>query len=72
MARTYIKEQVLHLDMDLEGVFYAIAGLFGLAAIVYFAWEYLDVLPRITKSILLFGIAGTLFLIGGLLREVDR
>ncbi len=58
--------------MDLEGVFYAIAGLFGLAAIVYFAWEYLDVLPRITKSILLFGIAGTLFLIGGLLREVDR
>lgn len=58
--------------MDLEGVFYALAGLFGLAAIVYFAWEYLDVLPRITKSVLLFGIAGALFLIGGRLRQVDK
>lgn len=57
--------------MDLEGVFYALAGLFGIAAVVYFAWEYLDVLPRITKAILLFGLAIVLYLIGGMLREVD-
>lgn len=58
--------------MELEQIFYAIAGLFGLAAIVYFAWEYLEVLPRITKAILLFALAVLLFIAAGMLREVKR
>lgn len=58
--------------MELEQIFYALAGLFGLAAVIYFAWEYIDVLPRITKTVLLFGLAALLFMIGGMLRGVNK
>ena len=58
--------------MELEQIFYTFAGLFGLAAVVYFAWEYLDILPRVTKSVLLLLLFLLLFLIGGMLREVRR
>lgn len=58
--------------MELEQVFYALSGLFGLAAIVYFAWEYIEVLPRVTKSVLLFLLAILIYLLAGSLREVKR
>lgn len=58
--------------MELEQIFYAIAALFTIAAIVYFAWEYLDVLPRITKAFLLFGLGIVLFFSANMLREVGK
>jgi hypothetical protein len=58
--------------MDLEQIFYTVAALFTLAAIIYFAWEYLDVLPRITKAFLLFVLALFIFISASALREVDR
>jgi len=58
--------------MELEQIFYTLAALFGLAAIVYFAWEYLEVLPRITKAALLFLLALLFYVKGGMLREVSR
>jgi hypothetical protein len=54
--------------MDLDQIFYVLAALFGLAAIIYFAWEYLEVLPRITKAILLVGLAIILLLVADALR----
>ena len=58
--------------MELEQIFYTIAALFTIAAIVYFAWEYVEVLPRITKSFLLFTLAVTVFIGASMLREVNR
>lgn len=58
--------------MELEQIFYTIAALFTLAAIIYFAWEYVEVLPRITKSFLLFGLAVAIFMAASMFREVDR
>jgi len=55
--------------MDLEQVFYALAALFGLAAIIYFAWEYIEVLPRITKSLMLFSLSIIFFLLAGVLAD---
>jgi hypothetical protein len=58
--------------MELEQIFYTIAALFTVAAIVYFAWEYVEILPRITKSFLLFVLAVTIFIGASMLREVNR
>lgn len=58
--------------MELEQIFYTIAALFTVAAIVYFAWEYVDILPRVTKTVLLFALAVLLFACANMLREVDR
>ncbi len=38
----------------LEHVLYGLGGLFAAAAIIYFAWEYLVLLPRVVKAGLLF------------------
>lgn len=57
--------------MELEQIFYTLAALFGLAAIIYFAWEYIEVLPRITKTILLILLAVFFFLIADLLRAKE-
>lgn len=57
--------------MELEQIFYVIAALFTFSAIVYFAWEYLEILPRITKTVLLFLLALFIFVIANMLREVD-
>ncbi len=56
--------------MELEQIFYTLAALFGLAAVVYFAWEYIEILPRITKSFLLFMLTLLFFTIASMLREV--
>lgn len=58
--------------MELEQIFYTVAALFTIAAIVYFAWEYVEVLPRITKAALLFVLAIVIFLCGNMLREVNK
>ena len=58
--------------MDLEQVFYVLAVLFGIAAIVYFAWEYLDILPRITKAALLGMLAIALFLLAQTIRANEE
>jgi hypothetical protein len=55
--------------MELEQIFYTIGALFAIAAIIYFAWEYLEVIPRITKSFLLLGLSIILFLVASLLRS---
>ena len=55
--------------MELEQIFYTIGALFALAAIIYFAWEYIEVLPRITKSFLLFGLAIVFFLCASMLQS---
>ncbi len=55
--------------MELEQIFYTLAALFGLAAIIYFAWEYLEILPRITKTILLFLLTFLFFMIADTLRS---
>jgi len=39
--------------LRLEHVLYSVGGLFAAAAIIYFSWEYLDLLPRIAKTVLL-------------------
>jgi hypothetical protein len=57
--------------MELEQIFYLVAVLFALAAIVYFAWEYLDVLPRITKVVLLIMLAAVFFLTADVLRAKE-
>ena len=58
--------------MEIEQIFYTVAALFTVAAIVYFAWEYVDILPRITKTVLLFGLAIVIFLCANMLREVNK
>lgn len=58
--------------MELEQIFYTIAALFTVAAIVYFAWEYVEILPRITKAFLLFALAVLMFACANMLREVDK
>ncbi len=54
--------------MDLDQILYTLAALFTLAAVIYFAWEYLEILPRITKALLLFGLTVILFIAGNVLR----
>jgi hypothetical protein len=58
--------------MEVEQIFYTVAALFCLAAVVYFAWEYLEIIPRITKAILLFGLSAILFLFADVLRSRQR
>lgn len=58
--------------MDLEQIFYTVAALFTLAAIIYFAWEYLEVLPRVTKAFLLFTLSLFIFIGASALREVEK
>ncbi len=58
--------------MDLEEIFYVLSAIFAFAAIVYFAWEYIEVLPRITKVILLFALAVLFLLVADVLRTGER
>jgi uncharacterized membrane protein len=55
--------------MDLDQILYTLAALFTLAAVIYFAWEYLEILPRTTKTLLLFGLTFTLFIAANVLRS---
>jgi len=42
------------MALRLEHLLYSLGGLFAAAAIIYFAWEYLVLLPRAIKASLLF------------------
>ena len=46
----------------LETILYAVGGLFALATIIYFAWEYLTALPKSIKAVLL-GLLVIVFMI---------
>lgn len=50
--------------LKLEHILYSLGGLFAAAAIIYFAWEYLILLPRIIKASLLLLLIGFFFLLG--------
>ncbi len=55
----------------LEQILYAIGSLFAAAAIIYFAWEYLVLLPRIIKASLLVLLIGVFFFLGRHFQERD-
>jgi hypothetical protein len=55
----------------LEHILYSIGGLFAASAIIYFAWEYLVLLPRIIKAVLLVCLLGAFYLLGNHFRERD-
>jgi hypothetical protein len=69
---SYIYPGCFVFAMELEQVFYTVAALFTFAAIVYFAWEYVEVLPRITKSFLLGALAVGIFMCARMFRATDR
>ncbi len=55
----------------LEQILYTLGGLFAAAAIIYFAWEYLVLLPRIIKAALLVLLMGVFFFLGRHFQERD-
>ncbi len=55
----------------LEHILYSIGGLFAAAAIIYFAWEYLALLPRAVKTVLLVLLLGAFYFLGNHFRERD-
>ncbi len=59
------------MALRLEHVLYSIGGLFAAAAIIYFAWEYLALLPRIIKTLLLVCLIGAFSLLGRHFQERD-
>ena len=59
------------MAIRLETILYSVGGLFALATIVYFAWEYLTSLPRIIKSVLLALLVILFILLGRWLEERD-
>jgi hypothetical protein len=59
------------MAIRLENVLYTVGGLFAAAAIIYFAWEYLFLLPRVSKTLLLILLIGVFFFLGNHLKERD-
>ncbi|USN45930.1 MAG: hypothetical protein H6502_02240 [Candidatus Woesearchaeota archaeon] len=57
--------------MGTETLFYWFGGLFAIAAIVYFTWEYIISFPDSIKTVLLACLAVAFFFAGNLLREKD-
>ena len=57
--------------LRLENILYVVGGLFAASAIIYFAWEYLALLPRIVKTLLLICLIGVFLLLGNYLSERD-
>ncbi len=57
--------------MRLEMLFYWLGGLFALAAVIYFTWEYVIGFPPIVKTILLISLTVMFFSAGLLLQERD-
>jgi hypothetical protein len=55
--------------MDVEKLFYVGGTLFAVAAVLYFTWEYLILLPRSIKTVMLFALTGLFFFTGEYLRE---
>lgn len=59
------------MQFKLEQILYAIGALFAASAIIYFAWEYLVLLPRIAKAVLLVLLIGVFFFLGRHFQERD-
>lgn len=59
------------MEIRLETILYILGGIFGAAAIIYFAWEYLTVLPRIIKAGLLLLLMIVFIFLGKHLEERD-
>jgi len=55
----------------LEHILYSIGGLFAASAIIYFAWEYLVLLPRLVKTVLLVLLLGAFYFLGKHFQERD-
>lgn len=55
----------------LEHILYSIGGLFAAAAIIYFAWEYLTLLPRLVKTVLLVLLLAAFYFLGNHFKERD-
>lgn len=59
------------MALRLEHVLYSLGGLFAAAAIIYFAWEYLVLLPRVIKAGLLILLIGVFAVLANYLKERD-
>jgi hypothetical protein len=57
--------------MEIQNIFYALGTLFIVIAIVYFAWEYLLVLSKEAKTVILFCLVVVFFAVGRYLQERD-
>lgn len=57
--------------MQIQNIFYGLGTIFILAAISYFAWEYLLVLPKEVKTVILFCLVVIFFSLGRFLQERD-
>ncbi len=55
--------------MKVEILFYTFGALFLLGTVIYFTYEYLFNLSRITKTIILVCLVALFFLLGEVLRE---
>lgn len=58
--------------MKTETIFYLVGGLFGLAAIVYFTWEYFLSFSKGVKVAMLICLVIAFFFLGMILRQRDR
>ena len=59
------------MAFTLETVLYAVGGLFAMATIIYFSWEYLHIVPRAIKAVLLGLLVIVFILLGQWLAERD-
>lgn len=57
--------------MKLETILYSAGGLFALATIIYFAWEYLALIPKSIKATMLGLLVVLLIFLSMLLKERD-
>ena len=59
------------MEVKLETILYILGSIFGAAAIIYFAWEYLAIIPRIIKAFLLLLLIFVFLFLGRHLKERD-
>lgn len=59
------------MALKLETVLYSVGGLFAMATIIYFSWEYLHIVPRAIKTALLGLLVIVFIILGHWLAERD-
>jgi len=59
------------MEVKLETILYVLGSIFGAAAIIYFAWEYLVIIPKIIKAFLLLLLIFVFLFLGRHLEERD-
>ncbi len=55
--------------MDVEKLFYVFGGIFAVAAVFYFTWEYIVIFPKTIKTVMLLALSALFFFGGEYLRE---